>query len=222
MPELNMKHFFIDPAKSGAVLRAFIVERKLSIADVEDETGIDYDTLRNYLRGKIQKVTLDCLLKILTVTEHTLTDYFTALFATDGIHLYDAVIYEKSTVIPEISPAPSENSTTVSAPTPMPAEKFTPSAGTTVAELEHYTQHIDDLNERHVQRIAAQYEHQIAHLEAWHKDELDLLEKRHAQMVQHFESDIEKRDKEIETLRHQLHLIQSQNFGVSLGKGSDR
>lgn len=222
MPELNMKHFYIDPVKSGAVLRTFIVERKLSLSDVEDETGIDYDVLRNYLRGKIQKVTLDCLLKILAVTEHTLKDYFTALFATDDIHLYDAVIYEKSTVLPEISPTPSENSTTVSAPTPIPAEKFTPSAGTTVAELEHYTQHIDDLNERHVQRIAAQYEHQIAHLETWHKDELELLEKRHAQMVQHFESDIEKRDKEIETLRHQLQLIQSQKFGVSLGKGGER
>lgn len=207
MSEITLQHYYIDPVKNGAVLRAFIAGRGLSLSQIADETGIDYDTLRNYLRGKIQKVTIDCLLKILTVTEHTLDEYFTALFAMDDIHLYDSVVFAHA--------VQAENMTAT-------AVHHTASPAPTVAELEHYAQRMDDINEHHVQRIAEQYERQIAHMEEWHKTEIALLESRHAQMQAHLEADIAQRDKEISILSEQLRIIQETEFGAFFGKRSDR
>lgn len=198
----DMRDFYIDPVKSGAVLRAFITKRNMSIAHIEEETGIDYDTLRNYLRGKIQKVTLDCLLKILAVTEHTLSDYFTALFATDEIHIYDAVIFDKPIAQAVTATDAPENSTDLLLPVSVPSEKST---APTVAELEHYTQCLADAHERELQRTVNLYESQLR-----------MLDQRYNSSVEHLKNDIEdlrrqlaQRESEVEGLNRLLGRMHS-------------
>lgn len=189
----SVQNYYIDPKKSGAVLRAFIDQRGLSLSTVATETGIDYDTLRNYLSGKIQKVTIDCLLKILFVTEHTLDDYFRAYAQLD-----DTILVYQQVFVPDKSPDTSEKST--AHPVKI-SDAPLPASGKCHA-MEQYIDRLDQSQERMLSRISAQYQDQISQLKEsraimrqQYDDELALLEKRHDKSVQHLKDQITKLEK---------------------------
>lgn len=172
----SVQNYYIDPKKSGAVLRAFVDQRGLSLSTVATETGIDYDTLRNYLSGKIQKVTIDCLLKILFVTEHTLEDYFRAYAKMD-----DTILVYQQVFVPDKSTDTSEKST---APVPAPHEKC--------AALEQYIDRIERAQEHALKAVSKEH---IDHIDAIYQNELEALEKRHDNSVRHLKDQITKLEK---------------------------
>lgn len=172
----SVQNYYIDPKKSGAVLRAFVDQLGLSLSTVATETGIDYDTLRNYLSGKIQKVTIDCLLKILFVTEHTLEDYFRAYAKMD-----DTILMYQQVFVPDKSTDTSEKST---APVPAPHEKC--------AALEQYIDRIERAQEHALKAVSKDH---IDHIDAIYKKEIEVLEKRHEKSVQHLKDQITKLEK---------------------------
>lgn len=168
----SVQPYYIDSKKSGAVLRSFIDQRGLSLTTVESLTGIDYDTLRNYLSGKIQKVTIDCLLKILSVTEYTLEDYFRAYAAMDP----EALRYERVFL-----PAPSEK------PTAAPAAKTEKCAA-----LEQYIDRIERAQEQALKHVSDTH---IQHIDTIYQKELEVLEKRHDKSVEHLKDQIRRLEK---------------------------
>lgn len=176
MAEFTLQNYYIDPGKSGSILTFFMNERHMNYSQLHVLTGIQYDTLRKYMSGQNQRVTLDCLLKILAVTEHTLEDYFSALFAVDGVHFYDSVVFHNKS---DGSDKPSES----------PAKL--PDTPPTIAELEHYTQCLSDAHEREMQRTVELYENQLRQLSDIRRTEMDMLEQRYTASVSHLQQDLQ-------------------------------
>lgn len=201
-PGKTLKNYFIDTKKSGEVLQAFMRSRNISFNRVHKETDIDSDTLRNHLYGRIQKVTMDCVLKILAVTGHTIFEYFTSLFSVEDVHIYDDVIS---------FPCSNDQNDVqvVEVPTPVPEPVAAAPVSVSVeppepAIIDAVLSHADRNHVQYIDRVSAHYQEQISMIHTMYEKEITMLEQRHSDSLQYMKDRIEALEKQRDRLTIEL------------------
>ena len=224
MTALSLQNYDINPTISGKVLTYMLDSRDMSLVQAAKETCIPYDTLRKCLRGDVQNVSLDRILKVCYVTEYTIYDYFRLYYEIEQTHIFDKVVYlcgssacpkQESAKIADDIPAksadPSEKSADPSEKSSGPSAK---SSGHLCPNADHVRQHIDELQQGYVDKLVRQYENMLQQLrdqiqqlkdsrelmQSQYEATVNLLNERYDRSVKHMNGEIEKLEKEKDAL----------------------
>ena len=201
-PEITIKNYYLNTKKSGEVLTAFMKLSNKSFNVVRRETDIDYDTLRNHLYGHTQKVSIDVVLKVLSVTGHTIFEYFTALFSADDVHVYDDVVaFPKAGEVSEVQ--------VVEVPTPVsdileipPVAVQVPS--TEPAVIETVIKQTTESQDKFIDRVSAHYQNEIDMIHKMYGSEIDLLERRYTETFRFLSERVDSLEKQRDHLMQEL------------------
>lgn len=167
----DIKNFYFNPHISGQILSSMLKSRGISIASAEDSTGIMYDTLRKCLKGDVQRVSLDTIVKICKIAGYTMQDYFRQYFEADQTDLFSDVV----SAVPEKSSA-------------------SPCQG-----IEYVKTHIDAMQAQHTAKIVQQYETIIAELHeqvAQLKEGRQMMHNHYQRTTDHLYDEIKKLEAE--------------------------
>lgn len=210
MTALSLQNYDINPTISGKVLTYMLDSRDLSLVQAAKDCGIPYDAFRKCLKGEVQTVSLDRILKVCYVTEYTIYDYFRFYYEIEQTHIFDKVVYlcgssacpkQESAKIADDIPAKSAD----------PSEK---SSGHLCPNADHVRQHIDELQQGYVDKLVRQYENMVQQLrdqiqqlndsrelmKSQYEATVKLLNERFDRSVKHMNGEIEKLEKEKDAL----------------------
>ena len=217
MTALSLQNYDINPTISGKVLTYMLDSRDMSLVQAAKETCIPYDTLRKCLRGDVQNVSLDRILKLCYVTEYTIYDYFRYYYEIEQTHIFDKVVYlcgssacpkQESAKIADDIPAKSAD------PSEKSADQSAKSSGHLCPNADHVRQHIDALQQGYVEKLVRQYDNMVQQLrdqiqqlkdsrelmKSQYEATVKLLNERYDRSVKHMNGEIEKLEKEKDAL----------------------
>ena len=224
MTALSLQNYDINPTISGKVLTYMLDSRDLSLVQAAKDCGIPYDAFRNCLKGEVQTVSLDRILKVCYVTEYTIYDYFRFYYEIEQTHIFDKVVYlcgssacpkQESAKIADDIPAKSADRPENSAdPSEKSADPSAKSSGLLCPNADHVRQHIDELQQGYVDKLVRQYENMMQQLrdqiqqlkdsrelmKSQYEATVKLLNERYGRSVKHMNGEIEKLEKEKDAL----------------------
>ena len=203
MTALSLQSYDINPTISGKVLTHMLDSRDLSLVQAAKDCGIPYDAFRKCLKGEVQTVSLDRILKVCYVAEYTIYDYFRLYYEIEQTHIFDKVVYLcGSSACPKQEPAKIADD--------IPAK----SSGHLCPNADHVRQHIDELQQGYVDKLVRQYENMVQQLrdqiqqlkdsrelmKSQYEATVKLLNDRYDRSVKHMNGEIEKLEKEKDAL----------------------
>lgn len=199
MTALSLQSYDINPTISGKVLTHMLDSRGLSLVQASKDCGIPYDAFRKCLKGEVQTVSLDRILKVCYVTEYTIYDYFRFYYEIEQTHIFDNVVYLcGSSACPKQEPAKIADDI---------SEK---SSGHLCPNADHVRQHIDELQQGYLDKLSKQYESTVQQLRdqiQQFKDSRQMVKEQHENMVQQLHDQIDQ-------LRCSMEMMKSQYEGT--------
>lgn len=193
MHTLATYHF--DKAKSSHILKAWVKEAGISYRQLEDMTMIPYDTITNYMAGRVQDLKLEIIFKIAVATGHSVCELIRLMLMGEEIDFAERV----RELPPALTDAVPESHT---APPPPPADEGASPPALTLHDLTDSIQHIrqeqeavlnrfravhgayaDRLQDNHARSIA-RFEHQIDVINAEHAKHIESLTAAHGKSLQ--------------------------------------
>lgn len=187
--------FHFDKSKSACILKSWVKDSNLSYRQLDELTQIPYDTITNYMTGRVQDLKLEIIFKICVATGHSICEFISLMLDGIEINFADQLITEPPAAHEEITELPD-------APPPPPEM---PSI--TIHDLPESLQQIHQEHESQLNRFRAVHMHYVGQLQEYHsrsltryEKQIDVINAEHAKHIESMECAHEKA----------LHLLENQ------------
>lgn len=185
----TLETFHFDPVKRGRILRSFIDGSDYSYAQVGKVIGATYDSLINYLNGRVQSLPFEKLFKICVITGHNVNEFLQLMLSDEDVDFADRIIWDAEVHAPHASP---------SAPDASLAEKVLPvsapdaEAARTCPAMHYFVDQINDAQERLMNRYKGIHDTYTQQLVKQQEHELQVLDDRFDKSVKHLKDQIKR------------------------------